>query len=288
LQNKTIVATDAALTLLTAIDHAFKKLARQLRDFKSMLRGDHLHEKSRALRNFMPQMPESEISAAAREKDLEAFRLGVVHQMTRILAHLEQEIARLRTRGIEFRTPMEDLVDEVVAEALDRFGEKPFNQTSEGWLLRIADDVISRREGRVESPTYALEEWTDVPEAPSAADDPFDGLNRLHFRGELELDEGRRFTEPRVILAASEDPSQQAEQEDLKLHVGRLLRELPIGQRRVFLLHIEGFDRDEIAQVVQMEPDRVSFHLRSAELFLRRRLAAALDLDSGIEVRQGA
>lgn len=278
--NKTIVAQDTAPTLLTAVDRAFRKASRQIKDFKALLRREHLHGRGRSnVRNFMPQMPESEVSAAARRRDLETFRLSVVHQLDRLAAHLEQELDGLRQSGRPVSTPTEDVVDEILAEALDRFEDKPLNLTSEEWLQHVATDVVERYGARKDTPTVALDDGGDVPEAPSSQDDPFDGLNRLHFRGELELDDRRMANEPRVRIGAIDDPSILAEEEDMKLRVAELLKELPAPWRRTFLLHVDGFDLDEIAQATQYDRDTARYNLRSAELFLRRRLAADFDLE---------
>ncbi len=275
LGNRSIVAHDSAPHLLAAIDRTFRKATRQLREFKSMLRRDHLHKSQRDARLDLPAMAEAGVSEAVRQRDLADFRAQAGSHVGRLTRFLGREMQSLATRLPEFRASVEDLVEETLARAFERFGEKPWALPVTSWLYAVAMDVLEgQMRGRHEA-TMPLDGASDVPHAPTAGDDLYDGLHRLLFRGEIPDDDSRpaALPEPDVLMSSSEDPSDAAEAADLHRRIAQLLGELPALWRRGFLLHfVEGFDYQEIAQIQSLTEDQVRFNIHSAELFLHERL----------------
>jgi ribosomal subunit interface protein len=276
LPNKTIVAHDSAPWLLAAVDRAFRKAGRQLQEFKSQLRREHLHRRVRDVRVQLPEIPEAEVSQVARKKDLAEFRERVRSHVSRLRRFLQQEVAHLPRNRVAMSRSIDDLVEDTIADALERFHEKPWALPVTSWLYSVAMEVLERTNGSRREATIAIEGASDVPEPPSD-DDLYDGLHRLLFRGELREDGERTHVpqrEPRILVGSVADPAATAEEHDLQDRVTRLLADLPALWRRSFLLHfVEGFDHQEIAQILSLSEDQVRFNIQSTELFLHERLA---------------
>jgi RNA polymerase sigma factor (sigma-70 family) len=278
LDNKTIIAKDEDPHLLGALDKAFRKVTRQLREFKSLLRRSHLRTRVRALRDGWNDRDEGAMPAETRQRDIEGFRNDAEHHVGRLSTFIKDELANLPLDDPHRHLPVEDLVDEVIVAAYEDFMDKPASLSGDGWLMHIASDVMGRQLRARQTPTVSIESLGDVPPPPSVDDDPFGGLHRLHFSGEIDL-ETERSPEPRVLGATSVDPSEALEEADLIERAASMLRELPEGERRCFELHLQGFDLDEITQAVQLPRDRVRTHLRTAEIYLRSR-AKELGVDA--------
>ena len=279
LANKTLVAQGQSPHLLGALDDAFRKVTRQLREFKALLRRDHLHGRSRGLQRAGPNDAASDRSAAALERDLEAFRISVVRQLDGLVLYLRDQLTSRDRHGQRVDVMLEDLVDDVLAAAFDAFAEKPMNLTNQEWLLRTADVVLEGHAARRDAPTVDVDARGDVPVPPSASDDPYDGLHRLHFGGDFEPGKGHHPPEPRILHVAADDPAEMAESEEFMERVRKLLRELPAAWRRCWTMYVDGVHEDAISEALGTDPTAVRYALRSAELFLREHLARDLGLE---------
>lgn len=278
LPNKTIVAHDSAPHLLAAVDRSFRKALRQLREHKAHVRREHLHHRVRSVRNELPEPADSQVAEAARQHGLADFRALTRSHVDRLRRFLEEETLILRNRRDGRAVPVEDLVEETLAQALDRLAEKPWAQPVTSWLYTVATEVLEKHLDAPAEPSVAIESLSDVPGPPSYHDDLYDGLHRLLFRGESTVEEGERtqvhVAEPRILRLSASDPAATAEDNDLRQRVAQLLAELPAIWRRSFLLHfVEGFDHQEIAQIQSLTEDQVRLSIHSAELFLHERLA---------------
>ena len=171
---------------------------------------------------------------------------------------------------------MPDLVEEALAEALERFDEKPVNMASSQWLYGVALDVLERyflrAADREDAGLASIEE--EVPHAPrDLVEDLLDG-----FLVDQEVREDREEAQEETVDGkmagvGPEDPAETAERHELEERVRRVLGELPRSWRRSFVLHfVEGFDFQEVAQIQNLTEEQVRFQVQSAELFVRERL----------------
>jgi len=277
LPHKTLVAHDEVPNLITAIDRAFRKMTRQLREFKAVLRREHLHNGVRESRQSVAPVTESEISAVAQRRDLDQFKTMAEEHLVHLQKYLKREVGvlRRRYRGIRFSVP--DLVEETLALALERFDEKPHAMPATQWLYGVAHDLVERQALNAHPDASESAAQIDESAFPASRDLVEDLLEEFLVNTEVREDHAGSTTdsiEDHFVESGPEDPALAAENHDLKDRVMRVMSELPISWRRSFMLHfVEGFDFQEIAQLHNVNDDQIRFQIQSAELFLRERLA---------------
>ena len=278
LPHKTIVAHDEVPNLVTAIDRSFRRATRQLREFKAVLRRDHLHSVVREVRTQFSELQESELSEAARQRDLERFKEMSTEYLGRLRRFLLREIAALKVRHPHMSFSVDDLVEETLATALDRFDEKPWAMPSYQWLYGVALDVLENhvRRAKEEAATQTIEEEERDVAPTSVVEEVLDEFlmaqEILEDKREWREDESR--LDEQMAGNGPEDPAKAAERGELQQRVLKVLGELPRSWRRSFLLHfMEGFDFPEVALMQNLPEDQVRSQIESAELFVRERLA---------------
>ena len=277
LPQKTIVAHDEVPNLVTAIDRVFRKATRQLREFKALLRRDHLHKDMRSLRQSGHSVTESEISAAAKKRDLDEFNAAAEQHVGRLQRYLKREVGVLRHRfpGVKFSVP--DLVEEALAGALERFDDKPLSMPTNQWLYGVALDLIERQALHAQSDGMTGASRIEEEELAAPRDLVEDLLDEFLVDSEVREDRAEPINdsfEDHLAGSGPEDPAEAAERHDLEERVVKVMSELPTSWRRSFMLHfMEGFDFQEIAQIQNVTNDQIRFQVQSAELFLRERLA---------------
>ena len=273
LPNRTIAAHDMAPHLLGAVDRTFRRATRQVREFKSLLRRDHLHRHTREVLDALPGISEADVSDVVKRHDLDEFRRMAQAHMGRVRRFMREELRALRSRVPWFRGSIDDLVDETMARAFETFDRKPWAQGPDRWLYSVALDILEEQiqSARREPVT---EEGVLDPDMAEVPPDEAQELVRQYLTDVEALDELDPVNEDGMDRASqADDPAMLAEQHDLESWIGRLIAELPRSWRRAFLLHfVEGFDLQEVAQIQNLSEESVRMNVHSAELFLRERL----------------
>lgn len=277
LPHRRITGHGSDASLLVAFDRALHRVVRQLNEFKSLLRRDHLHRETREARLTMPAVQERDLGAAAEARDEAEFRAHVGEHLDHVRDFIRRELALLRRRRPGLRLTVDDLVDDVVMAAIEGFPRKPHTLPLESWLYGVATDVLIRRSADAHLPTSDLTPAPVVPSLPEK-DEGFDGLHRLLFSTELDRETRSEVAvagEPpgRPLVAAVGDPAALAEEDEIRDRIGTALAELPRSWRSAFALHyLEGFDTAETAQILGLNEGEARFRILSAEQFLRERL----------------
>jgi len=259
----------ASSSATTAIKTAFSDLLEQIGKHKELLRSSHSWRRHRALEGIpAPEVPFEETFAAVAPQTAssEDVRSYLNANLRRLRLFIEREIYFRENSGdLEpGAVSLEEVLDEVVARALDEKIEKPDRIGLEPWLYRLAirslDDF-----GRSATPS----EEVDIQ-------------GRRRSRDETDRDEARlQFYQPDETITAENGiadikaatPEQIAYSDEMITLVQFALRNASRLDREAFILFaIEGFSLKEIAAIVDRSPEQVRLSVHNAREALRHGL----------------
>lgn len=233
--------------LRNSFDRALKRLLRQLKEYKELLRREHLHNKARADKQSGTPIDETAIEQVVSDKDLEKFRHSLSRHTSSLEGLIASEVLELSRRHPDLELNEAELMDRTMAHALDFFNHKPRHLSRRSWLFRSAMTVLDEIVPRHSSASI-----------PSAIE-----------QGPIEL------TGWDVVInddddAIAAEAASMLSTEELKPVVEGKLSQLPRDWRRAFRMHyVEGLDTKEIGELLDLDEQQVMFRLRSAAEFLR-------------------
>jgi RNA polymerase sigma factor (sigma-70 family) len=261
-------------TLRSAIRMAFDDLTEQLGKHKEHLRSQYRYPRVRGdeRQRVEPQVAfESTVAAVKPEKVSSMDVNGFVNaNLERLRGYVEREL-RFRCDSGQQRleqVTVEEVIDEVIANALDERRPRPEKIALEPWLYRLSRSAMDRLGNQLDSSTRAVR----LNEA------------EVHPESDVDLDELREFYQPDERLTnenliadrRGSTPEDEVFREELMKMVERALRGATKHQREAFLLFtIEGFRLAEIAAIMERTPEQVQSDVKAAREHLRRSLIAA-------------
>jgi RNA polymerase sigma factor (sigma-70 family) len=209
---------------------------------------------------------ESELRALASEGKKEEFLERLAPLLQPVKSYIKRRL-RLAYANSEIRSNLyssDDILDEVILRAYERYGEKPQDLTLQQWLYQLTNRVLE---------DYLRE--TKFEERHRVS---LEGLRARELRGLEERmtadaegepwlveDLGYPEYEPRDFIPPHYefDPLERLDKQEQTPRIIRALSSLPIKDRIVFeLLVMEGLSPDAVAKILDMPPDEV---LRTAE-----------------------
>jgi RNA polymerase sigma factor (sigma-70 family) len=208
------------------------------------------------------------------------------NQIIPLLGPLRDYISRrLRIAYLttEIRTPVytsDDVLDEVVLRAYDKYAKRPRDVTLEQWLYRIANDVLDRyiRQRRSNDRRRRSLETLTKAELSTLEEIPFTADADAEVWLPEDLDDSEY--QPRDFAAPADEsnPEQQlARKEELQqaLHA---FSQLPERDRIVFeLFAMEGFSPEDVARITNVPPQEVTRIVNN----VRARLQQAIQAQPG-------
>ena len=242
----------------TATNQAFRRLYREIKQYKEMIR--HEPDYSRKRSDFAPLVATVDLTAEARE----AFVRFLNNNYDRLFAYTERELrGRVGQRMIgAHSTSPSDILDESVAEVLEHVGD----EYEERNLLRRMYSAIARRVGElVQSSGPATESIERIVRPRKPGDDDY-----------FEFYQPDEVTSLEDILADPRELSAEdrAERELLAEQIEQLTSSLPASWREAFVLsREEGFSEEEVAMMQGCGVDTVKERIELARRFLRGRLS---------------
>ncbi len=256
----------ASSAATTAVKTAFGDLLEQIGKHKDLLRSSHSWRRHRALEGIpAPEVPFEETFAAvppqtATSDDVRSYLNA---NLRRLWLFIEREIYFRENSGDlqPGSVSSEEVLDEVVARALDEKIEKPDRIGLEPWLYRLAIrslDDFSRSAG---------------------SDGEVDIQGRSLSRNQTDGDEARlQFYQPDETITAenaiaddkASTPEQLAYSDEMISLVQFALRRASRVDREAFILFaIEGFSLKEIAVIVDRPPEQVRQSVHNARVALQ-------------------
>jgi len=268
-----MAAREASGEAVAAIKAAFDDLLEEVTKHKDRLRQQHKWIRRRRVGRSrpQPQVPFEETLAAvkpqeATDADVSAY---INANLPRLARYVERELLYRRNNGTlpaDTLSP-EEVVDEVVAQALGNGQEKPQPIALEPWLYRLAiraiDELTARSHDAVE--TVSLED-SARPQNVRASDEP-----QLQYHQPDET-----FTERDVIADRRlATPEQIVFSDEMISQVEFALAGAAPADRDAFILFaIEGFTPEEIAQISDRKVEDVRHSIATARELLRRGVSA--------------
>jgi len=261
----------ASPSATTAIKAAFSDLLEQVGKHKDLLRSSHSWRRHRTLEGIpTPEVPFEETFAAVRPQTATSddVRSYLNANLRRLRLFIEREIYFRENSGdLEpGSVNVEEVLDEVVARALDERIEKPDRIGLEPWLYRLA--ILS------------LDDFSRT--ATSNGEVDIQGRSRGRNGNDTDSDEARlQFYQPDETITAENaiaddrawTPEQIAYSDEMITLVQFALRRAGRLDREAFILSaIEGFSLKEIATIVDRPPDQVRQSIHTAREALRHGL----------------
>ena len=264
-----MAAQKSAAAAAAAIRASFDDLLQQLTKHKDLLRSSHKWRRLRRGSDLRPepQVPFEQTVAAVPVPTISAddIRSYVNANLGRLERYVEREIYfreaadRLQPDAVS----KEEVIDEAIARAMGNGIEKPERLALEPWLYRLAlralDELADR--GTEEAESVHLQE----------------SARRRNVRGSDEPQ--LQYHQPDEMLTAENiipdrrtaTPEDIASTDEMVSMVELALRGAQHKDRVAFILFaLEGFSVDEIAAILEREPEEVKSSITSAREHLRK------------------
>ncbi len=269
-----MAARASAETLHAAIRISFEDLTEQLRKHKEHLRSQYRYPRVRGSerQRIEPQVAfESTVAAVMPEKISSGDVAGFVNaNLERLQRYIERELRFRRDSGQRrlVEISAEEVIDEVIASALDEHRPRPEKIALEPWLYRLSRSAMDRLGNQLESGQKSVR------------------LNdeELHPVEDVDGEEMMQFYHPDETVTnenlipdhRGSTPEDDASREELMTMVERALRKATKHQREAFLLFtLEGFRLAEIAAITERTAEQVQADVTVAREHLRRSLINA-------------
>lgn len=269
-----MAAQASAETLHGAIRIVFDDLTEQLRKHKEHLRNQYRYPRVRGVerQRIEPQVPfEDTVAAVKPEKISNLDVTGFVNaNLERLRRYVDRELRFRRDSGqrrLE-EISVEEVIDEVIANALDEHRPRPEKIALEPWLYRLSRSAMDRLGNQIDSGAHPGR--SNHEETRPSLDARDEEMLQFYHPDESPA------SDDMVADLRSSTPEDEASRQELMTMVERALRGAAPHQREAFLLFtLEGFRLAEIAAITERSAEQVHADISAAREHLRRSLVAA-------------
>ncbi len=255
------------------VDEAVEQLTQQLRRHKARVRKEHVIRRRRQRgREFVTATPFLE-QDDARDRRQELFQL-LSPLLDNIREHAEYELKSLeRENAIPVgELSVDDLVDEVILLAYDRFKLRPPDSLMETWVMSLLHERLNRFVEQ--EPPVSLTPNYETIATVKDEDFGLDIEDVNYWMSNLFEDDDDVRLEELVPDDAVALTLQDLDADEEKRRLTRLLSKLPKRQRQAIMLHeTSGFEESEIATMLSIPESQVSILIGKARSTLRKHLA---------------
>ncbi len=236
-----MAARKNASTVTNAVKAAFDDMTEQLKKHKELLRSHHRWARRRGPDRAVPEtVPFDQTLAVVKPEAVSAGDVSryIDVNLPRLKRLIQRELEHRESEGqiSPGQLTVDDVVSEAIADALSEQQDKPERMKLEPWLYRLAKQAIRRLS--------------------------------TEYLGE------RRITEANLVPDTMGDtPEDLAARRELISLVETTLRGAGHDEREAFILYtIEGFTREEIADMTNHSMDEVRVLIQRAREHLQRAL----------------
>ena len=267
---------EASTTSNLALKAAFADLLEQIGKHKELLRNSHRWRRRRTEKSLEAGVPfEQTIAAVAPQSATsDDVRAYVNVNFARLERFIERELFFRESAGEMDSGPMnlQEIVDEVVARALDDRDPKPDLIGLEPWIYRLARSVINNSIARPENDGSYLSVQGRFRRGDELASD--ESQMQFHQPDEAITNESSIQDE------RAANPEQIAYADEVVRLVDFALRHTSNGDREAFILHaLEGFSAEEISSITARNLEDV----RAAIARAREKVRAAFPITSAFK-----
>ncbi len=262
----TLVAEEEDKEFTRTLDRVADVLAREIKRHIERLRREHLYRRKARRREALT------VSGPFLERDAASGRRAAFFdllrpQLSSLYEHARRELHLLELEGElpKGELTADDLADEVLLQAWQRFPNRPRHKPLDLWLIDLLHECLER--------------WCKEPPALSLA-----GRNPERDGRPEEQDwwahllEGTSQVELEDLLpgSAGNEAWERLEAEERRARLSSLMAAAPKRQRQTLVLHVlEGLDVAEIAMIQDRPEKAVTADLEAARQALRERMAEA-------------
>lgn len=270
--------------LIGAFDQAMEALLRELEALKAQLRREtYWRRKSRRallrVRKLAGFAPAPQAEGEGPQNLGEVIRSLLAEHHPRLLRFVRRQLwhdtaaGEIPAGAIDPRA----VVDEVARRALAEPRRKPAGLSYVLWFFVLARRELARRRAEFKSRSARVESLETPRPLPEDAD-LVEG-----YDAEQPLDLIERQLEPPVVEtrelvsdARTVPPDQAVTRQELLAEMRRAASRWPRPEREVFELYfVEGFEPDEVAQILGVTPARAEEWIRSVQQRLRHQVVEA-------------
>jgi RNA polymerase sigma factor (sigma-70 family) len=256
---------------LVALDRVADALVTEIKRHKELVRRDFIYKRKSRNRDNLSA------AGAMLQRDAEGGRREDFFQLLRpqlrfLRNYARRELRILELQGLLHRGEVteDDVLDEVLTRAWQRFADRPRHLRLDLWLTDLLHDTLERWVKQEPRRHASLEEkvgetWPDEVPQPDEEEwwAPLLGEEETFTLGDLIPD------------VRATDAWEQLDAEEQKDRILSLLAELPPAQRQAFLLHaLEDYNTAEIALLQGRPEGEVKADIEAARKTLRDRLLA--------------
>jgi ribosomal subunit interface protein len=276
---KTLATKEERHDLEGAVKDAVAELERQLKEYKSRLRREHLWKRL-ARREEIREMKAAAEPEEQRTRET-FFALVSPHlkKLNRFIRHVIQYSESTGELASGELDP-EDVTDAALVRAYREFLKSYPQQDIRTWLIRAAMDVLDAEVSYVKQDRQMVHIEEDIPETSPAIAVSTLGDEILDF---YQPDEDLKF-EDIVYDMEAPTPEEQVENQELRGIVSGLLAHMPDEWRRAVVLRgLRGRSEKQVGEALGQSEEEVRRTLERAREYLRRKL-----MDSGYDFKRVA
>jgi len=236
-----MTAQEVSVTATAAIKAAFDAITEQLKRHKELLRSQHIRRRRRLSEQTLAgTIPFEQTMAAVKPETISAGDIAsyVDVNLPRLRRFIQRELDYREREGqiLPGMIAVDDVLSEVMADALGEQRDRPERMKLEPWLYRLSKQAIGR---------LSTEDWDKRP-----------------------IPEQDAITDP-----SADSPEELAAQHEVIRLVEGTLRDAGRKERETFILYtVEGFTPEEIADIENCSVEEVRASIRKAREYLQRAL----------------
>jgi ribosomal subunit interface protein len=265
---KTLATKEERYDLEATLKDAFAEIERQLKEYKSRLRREHLWKRL-AKREEIREM--KAVAASEEQRTRETFFALVSPQLKKLNHFIRHVIRYSESTGelVPGELDAEDVTDAALVRAYREFLRGYPQQEIRSWLIRLAMDVLDAEVSVLKQDHEMLHLEEDIPETPPALEVSTLGEEIFDF---YQPDEDLKF-EDIVYDMEAPTPEEQVENKELRRIVRGLLAQMPDEWRRAVVLRgLRGRTEKQVAEAFGKSEEEVGRILERARESLRQKL----------------
>jgi RNA polymerase sigma factor (sigma-70 family) len=269
LPTQTLVVEKRGESWMESFDKAADKLVLRIKRHKDKLRGEWAMRRRRRRREELTSVG-PQLSRDRKQDRRHDFFALLGPSMERLKHQVRRELRLLELEGTirQNEWTAEDIVDEVVVRAWERFGSQPDPATLDVWMLTILQEIFD------EVISHGFEVSLETPLPRPTVQPEEDTYNAFFSDHELA-------TLADVLPEDGNTVSWDSfEREEQARRLEQTLAKLDPRRRQAFVQHaLEGYDSAEIARMQGREEREVAADIDAARATLRQEIGRADDGD---------
>jgi len=269
LPRKTLVAEEENEDPYSVLRKAFSELERLVKKYKSLLKNEPLWKRKTRRAQLHAALKEGRPAEDEQQRRQSYMALLRPH-LDELYNFARREIAYLHATGELTADDIgpQELVDAALVRGYEQYTRRPSQLEIEHWMYQLMLEILTEEIARIRAEhDLALSTEEAPPPEPEETMDMRDAETFAFSHPEESI-----RLEDLIPKPDSVPPDEQAEQEELRLNVHRVLASLPRLWRQVLVLSdMQGLKADAVTEILGIDEERPSqIHACASELIRER------------------